>query len=86
MSCRKIVQFLTLDGRFSIKKNIKLLFHDIIRSFPELFVSNFDTMMEKIVLPSGLENLTFGRDFNQSMEKVALPSVLQNLTFGDDFN
>jgi hypothetical protein len=41
--------------------------------------------MEKVVLPSNLQQLRFSGDFNQPMEIMAFPSSLLNLTFGDRF-
>ena len=42
--------------------------------------------MEPDGVPSGLQNLTFGREFNQSMDHTALPSGFEKLTFGRKFN
>ena len=42
--------------------------------------------LQGVVLPSGLEPLTFDECFNQSSRGVALPSRLQPLTFGECFN
>ncbi len=33
----------------------------------------FHQSMEKVTLPAGLQNLTFGGGFTQSMERVVLP-------------
>lgn len=49
--CRKILQFLTLDGKLSIKKNIRILVDDLLTSFPNSVVSNFSTLMENFVNP-----------------------------------
>ena len=39
-----------------------------------------------VVLPSSLQELTFGADFDQSMVEVELPKGLRSLTFGAEFN
>ena len=43
-------------------------------------------VLDNVVLPSGMQSLTFGSDFDQSLDKTALPSGLQGLTFGHYFN
>jgi len=53
------------------------------------FPKDFNANIDKLALPSGLHDLTFGGDFNhfnQSLDNVVLPSGLLNLTFGDGFN
>eukprot|EP00931_Biecheleriopsis_adriatica_P027866 TRINITY_DN16678_c0_g1_i3.p2 TRINITY_DN16678_c0_g1~~TRINITY_DN16678_c0_g1_i3.p2 ORF type:complete len:122 (-),score=23.93 TRINITY_DN16678_c0_g1_i3:76-441(-) len=50
----------------------------------EFIGDEFDQSMDKVSLPAGLQNLTFGRGF--SMDKVSLPAGLQSLTFGDEFD
>ena len=62
--CRKIVQFLTLDGKFGIKRNIKTLFNDVISSFPNTFASKFSTVMEEIVYP------LFSKRFSQRFQQL----------------
>eukprot|EP00435_Cladocopium_sp_Y103_P033451 s1232_g8.t1 len=45
----------------------------------------FDRKLERVILPSTLETLTFGARFNQSLD-ISLPTGLHSLTFGKDFN
>ena len=42
----------------------------------------WDGPVAKLILPSGLQTLTFGEFFNESLENTTLPSSLQSLTFG----
>ena len=60
--CRRIVQFLTLDGKLRIKKNIKILFSQVVASFPRAVGTNFSTMMTNMVYP------IFDRKFSQKQE------------------
>ena len=46
----------------------------------------WDGPVAKLILPSGLQTLTFGEFFNESLENTTLPSSLQSLTFGYWFN
>ena len=38
----------------------------------------FNQSLERVTLPSSLQNLRFGAGFNQSLEGVTLPSSLQS--------
>ena len=60
--CRKIVQFLTLDGKLSIKKNINILFSEVVVSFPKAVATNFSTMITDMMYP------IFERRFSQKHE------------------
>ena len=43
--------------------------------------------LEGVLLPSSLENLTFGLCFDQPLnDQLVLPAKLQSLTFGSGFN
>eukprot|EP00913_Durusdinium_trenchii_P019371 g18211.t1 len=42
--------------------------------------------LDGVILPSGLETLTFGVSFNQSLVQVKLPIALRVLHFGDEYN
>ena len=41
---------------------------------------------DNLILPSGLQSLTFGLQFNQRLDNATLPSSLQSLKFGWMFN
>ena len=45
----------------------------------------FDRSLERVILPSTLETLTFGARFNRRLD-ISLPNGLHSLTFGKDFN
>ena len=46
----------------------------------------WDGPVAKLILPSGLQTLTFGEFFNESLENTTLPSSLQSLTLGRRYN
>eukprot|EP00435_Cladocopium_sp_Y103_P049603 s2051_g15.t1 len=50
------------------------------------FGYHFNHSLERVTLPSSLQNLRFGNSFNQSLERVTLPSSVQSLNFGENFN
>ena len=48
---------------------------------------HFSQTLEHLILPLGLQDLTFGNDFNQALEEAfILPAHLQSLKFGHHFN
>lgn len=51
-----------------------------------LFISSFDSSIETVSWPTGLQSLMLGDFFNQPLEGVVFPACLRILTFGYLFN
>ncbi|CAN0057417.1 unnamed protein product [Ectocarpus sp. 4 AP-2014] len=50
------------------------------------FGDRFNSPVEGVDLPAGLEVIKFGDRFNQPVSRVRWPAVLRELVFGNDFN
>ena len=68
---------MTLDGKSRSKKNVKLLFNDVISSFPNRFVSNFSSMMGEIVYPRFTKKFSKKLDFLQKKNPEAAEIVFR---------
>jgi len=49
--CRKILWFLSLDGRFSAKSNIEVIYHEAMTLYNSKFVGSFDELIDEIIYP-----------------------------------
>ncbi|CAN0417258.1 unnamed protein product, partial [Discosporangium mesarthrocarpum] len=69
----------------SVSRVPPFLVHKLTWMFSRLLVdSNRDD--SSLVLPAGLQELTFGGWFDQSVDKMVWPAGLQQLTFGFAFD
>ena len=75
LPCREILQFLTFKGRFAVNGILKMLFNDVIVSFPTTSVNNFNTMMEEMIYPIFTDK--FSKKF--SFLKKKGQNVVQNV-------
>lgn len=50
------------------------------------FGDRFNSPVEGIILPEGLEVVKFGARFNQPVSRIRWPASLRELSFGNDFN
>lgn len=44
--------YLTLDGRFSAKANIRIIYQDAMEHFGQTFTANFDELIELVIYPT----------------------------------
>ena len=65
-NCREILWFLTLDGRFSVKANIEVIYREAITVFQRRFVESFDELIDQILYPIFITKFSKKHEFLRS--------------------
>ena len=82
---RKILQYLTADGRHSAMSNLDIIYQDALTRNPSTYVENFDDLVGKITDPIYSNRFSWRRDrFGESHEAFRIETLDDCSKYGPD--